>query len=85
MNNQKEIAKQLRQSRWWQTLINKASCYYCEKALTPKEVTMDHIVPLSKGGRSTKSNVVPACKDCNTKKKDKTAVDLILEGNHKNN
>ena len=30
---------------------------------------MDHIVPLVRGGRSTKGNVVPACKACNTGKK----------------
>jgi len=30
---------------------------------------MDHIVPLSRGGRSTKGNVVPCCKTCNTNKK----------------
>lgn len=29
---------------------------------------MDHIVPLSRGGRSRRGNVVPACKDCNTRK-----------------
>ena len=30
---------------------------------------MDHIVPIARGGRSTRGNIVPACKDCNTKKK----------------
>lgn len=30
---------------------------------------MDHIVPIIRGGRSTKGNVVAACKACNTKKK----------------
>jgi 5-methylcytosine-specific restriction endonuclease McrA len=30
---------------------------------------MDHIVPLARGGRTTKGNVAPACKDCNSKKK----------------
>jgi 5-methylcytosine-specific restriction endonuclease McrA len=30
---------------------------------------MDHIVPLIRGGRSRRGNVVPACKDCNNKKK----------------
>ena len=30
---------------------------------------MDHLVPLGRGGRSARGNVVPACKDCNTKKK----------------
>jgi 5-methylcytosine-specific restriction endonuclease McrA len=30
---------------------------------------MDHQVPLGRGGRSTRGNVVPACKECNTNKK----------------
>jgi 5-methylcytosine-specific restriction endonuclease McrA len=29
---------------------------------------MDHVVPISRGGKSTKGNIVPACKECNTKK-----------------
>ena len=40
---------------------------------------MDHKIPLARGGRSVKSNVVVACKSCNTKKKAKTPVDLVLE------
>jgi len=30
---------------------------------------MDHVIPLIRGGKSTKGNVVPACKECNNKKK----------------
>jgi 5-methylcytosine-specific restriction endonuclease McrA len=30
---------------------------------------MDHVVPLSRGGKSKKGNIVPACKECNSKKK----------------
>jgi 5-methylcytosine-specific restriction endonuclease McrA len=30
---------------------------------------MDHLVPLGRGGTSTRGNVVPACKDCNNRKK----------------
>jgi 5-methylcytosine-specific restriction endonuclease McrA len=30
---------------------------------------MDHIVPLGRGGRSIRGNVVPACKECNSRKK----------------
>jgi 5-methylcytosine-specific restriction endonuclease McrA len=30
---------------------------------------MDHIVPLIRGGKTTRGNVVPACKECNNKKK----------------
>ena len=33
------------------------------------DLTMDHIVPLARGGKTTKGNVVPACKSCNNKKK----------------
>jgi len=44
-------------------------CYFCGKKYAPSELTMDHIVPLIRGGQSTKGNVVPACKDCNNKKK----------------
>jgi 5-methylcytosine-specific restriction enzyme A len=32
-------------------------------------LTMDHIVPLGRGGTSVRGNVVPSCKDCNTRKK----------------
>jgi 5-methylcytosine-specific restriction endonuclease McrA len=30
---------------------------------------MDHVVPLIRGGRSTKGNLVAACKECNSRKK----------------
>jgi 5-methylcytosine-specific restriction endonuclease McrA len=33
-----------------------------------KRLTMDHLVPLGRGGRSARGNVVAACKDCNTRK-----------------
>jgi 5-methylcytosine-specific restriction endonuclease McrA len=75
---EKAKARELRQSRWWQTLAAKASCYYCGKALAKAEVTMDHIVPISQGGQSSRSNVVPACKACNTLKRDMTAVEWAL-------
>jgi 5-methylcytosine-specific restriction endonuclease McrA len=36
---------------------------------------MDHIVPIAKGGKSTKGNVVPCCSDCNAKKKSSLLMD----------
>ena len=30
---------------------------------------MDHLVPLTRGGRSTRDNLVPCCKVCNNQKK----------------
>ena len=75
---EKEKARALRKSRWWQTLITKADCYYCQKALKKEEVTMDHIVPLAQGGKSTRGNTVPCCKLCNNKKKDQSVFYFLL-------
>ena len=30
---------------------------------------MDHIIPITRGGKASRNNVVPCCKECNTKKK----------------
>jgi len=62
-------ARELRKSRWWQQKTAPGRCYYCGRKVTFKELSMDHLVPLARGGRSTKSNLVPACKDCNNRKK----------------
>lgn len=45
---------------------SKHRCVYCHRKL--KRLTMDHILPLSKGGAHTLSNIVPACRSCNSKK-----------------
>jgi 5-methylcytosine-specific restriction protein A len=62
-------ARQLRASQWWKRRLAKGVCYYCGRSVLPKELTMDHIVPIARGGRSTKGNVVAACKECNNEKK----------------
>lgn len=70
---ERQKAKDLKKSRWWQNLIQKTACYYCQKEISRQEVTLDHIVPISRGGRSTQGNCVPACTDCNEKKRSLTA------------
>lgn len=45
------------------------SCQYCG---TDRELTLDHVTPRSKGGRSAWNNLVTACKRCNTRKGDNT-------------
>lgn len=62
-------ARELRKSRWWQQKTASGKCFYCHKKFKFKELTMDHLVPLARGGQSTKDNLVPCCKKCNTKKK----------------
>lgn len=66
---EKRKARELRQSQWWKRQVARGRCYYCGRAFAPAELTMDHIVPMVRGGKSKKGNVVPACKGCNTKKK----------------
>ena len=66
---QKYKARELRKSRWWQQKLASGACYYCGRIFKPKDLTMDHIIPLARGGRSTRDNLVACCKDCNNKKK----------------
>jgi 5-methylcytosine-specific restriction protein A len=48
-------------------------CVYCKKELTERTVTLDHQIPICRGGTDWPSNLVPACKSCNSKKHKKTA------------
>lgn len=69
IRRERHKARELRQTQWWKRRVSKAVCGYCGRPTAPKGLTMDHIVPVARGGRSTKGNVIPACKACNTKKK----------------
>ena len=76
---EKAKAKELRGSSWWKSQLAAGRCHYCKGSFPPGELTMDHMVPIVRGGRSVKGNVVPCCKDCNNKKKYLTPVDMILK------
>ena len=69
LNRERQKARELRKSTWWRRKCDKALCYYCGKSVFPKELTMDHVVPISRGGKTTKGNIVTSCKYCNNKKK----------------
>ena len=66
-------ARELRQSQWWKRRRAAGVCHYCGNKFPPHELTMDHLVPLARGGRSNKGNLVPSCKQCNTRKKHQLA------------
>ncbi len=69
LRREKGKARELRKSRWWKQKLAAGLCYYCGEKKPAAELTMDHIVPLARGGRSTKDNLVPCCKECNNRKK----------------
>ena len=48
------------------------SCAYCLKPLQPEELSVDHILPKSRGGKETWENLVTSCKVCNCLKGDRT-------------
>jgi 5-methylcytosine-specific restriction protein A len=75
IRTEKAKARELRKTRWWQQKTASGACYYCGDKVGFKNLTMDHIIPLSRGGRSTRDNLVPCCKKCNTRKKSSLPVE----------
>ncbi len=69
-------ARELRQSTWWKRKLAEGLCHYCGEKFAPADLTMDHIVPIIRGGQSTKGNLAPACKPCNNKKKHQLAFEF---------
>jgi 5-methylcytosine-specific restriction protein A len=69
ISDEKRKARALRNSSWWRRKRSSGICYYCGRKFKPHELTMDHLIPLSRGGTSERFNIVPACKECNNTKK----------------
>ncbi|MCF7853239.1 MAG: HNH endonuclease [Candidatus Pacebacteria bacterium] len=69
VRREKNKARELRKSQWWKNVLAKGQCYYCRRRFHPRDLTMDHLVPIIRGGKTTRRNLVPCCKECNTKKK----------------
>lgn len=69
LKRERDKARQLRESQWWKRQLAKGKCYYCRRNFPARELTMDHVVAISRGGKTVKGNVVPCCKECNNAKK----------------
>lgn len=62
-------------------LNNSDKCIYCDKILTTKNKSIDHIVPVSKGGNHGLNNIIICCKTCNCKKGQKEVGIFLLDNN----
>ena len=76
---EKAKAREMRQSVWWKQQLGKGVCYHCENKFKAEELTMDHLIPIARGGKTDKKNCVISCKNCNTKKGYKTRAELAME------
>ncbi len=78
LKKERDKARKLKKSQWWVRQINQGICHYCQTKVSPAELTMDHVVPLARGGSSTPGNIVPSCSKCNQEKKLHTPADRIM-------
>ncbi len=79
VKREREKARQLRKTDWWRAQLQKGVCHYCGRNVGAANLTMDHVVPVARGGRSVRSNCVPCCKQCNNEKRATTPAERILD------
>lgn len=69
IRRERRKARELRASHWWKRKRAFGVCHHCGGKFPPASLTMDHLVPIIRGGKSTKGNLVPSCKQCNSERK----------------
>jgi 5-methylcytosine-specific restriction endonuclease McrA len=62
-------------------LRDRHTCQYCRRAFEARKLTLDHVVPRSRGGAGTWENLVACCHPCNNRKADRTPAEagMMLE------
>jgi 5-methylcytosine-specific restriction endonuclease McrA len=78
VKREREKARALRKTDWWRAKIAAGVCHYCKCEVGAENLTLDHVLPLSRGGKSTRGNCVPCCKRCNSEKKAYTPAEQVL-------
>lgn len=56
--------------------LNRGRCFYCG---TTERITIDHVVAIARGGTDSIGNLVPACKSCNSRKRELTIMEWRLK------
>jgi hypothetical protein len=63
------------QQEWLEKIeLHAGCCFYCGKR---KPLSRDHNVPLSRGGTNDITNILPACTNCNSQKRTRTAEEFL--------
>ena len=79
IKQERSKARALKKTRWWKQKLAAGICYHCHNSFCSEDLTMDHLTPIARGGRTGKNNIVPSCKDCNSKKSYKSLLDVRLK------
>ena len=66
-----QLKRKVNFTRYNMYLRDLYQCQYCEDTFDFKDLTIDHVVPISHGGKTEWTNCVTSCKACNFKKADK--------------
>ena len=74
---QRRKARRTKRQRVWDR--SGGMCAYCGMPLSVRDMTMDHVVPKSRGGESRVSNLVASCSRCNRLKGARTAEEFLAE------
>jgi len=58
---------------------DKYTCQYCHKVFNSAELTLDHVIPRSRGGETSWENLVASCNPCNNRKGNRTPDEANLK------
>lgn len=79
IKRERSKARDLRSTQWWKQQVGPGLCRHCGGKFLKTELTMDHLIPVARGGKSSKNNVVPSCKACNKARGHKLDVERAFE------
>ena len=51
IHRERKKARELRSTQWWKRKRSKGICHHCGGEFPARELTMDHLVPIARGGR----------------------------------
>jgi 5-methylcytosine-specific restriction enzyme A len=79
LKRERQAAKDYKKTPDWKQKIAKGMCHHCGDIFDPKDLTLDHLMPLARGGSTHPSNCVPACRSCNQAKKLESPLDSLFD------